>query len=53
MNQTARVLRRGGRLFHYTGSPNRLTSRRDVPREAAEEGQEGAARAGSVLTIRG
>lgn len=31
----ARVLRRGGRLFHYTGSPNRLTSGRDVPREVA------------------
>jgi predicted methyltransferase len=29
----ARVLRRGGRLFHYTGSPNKLTSGRDVPRE--------------------
>ena len=33
--QLARVLRRGGRLFHYTGSPNRLTSGRDVPREVA------------------
>jgi predicted methyltransferase len=32
-DQLARVLRRGGRLFHYTGSPNRLTSGRDVPRE--------------------
>ena len=31
--QLARVLRRGGRLFHYTGTPNRLTSGRDVPRE--------------------
>ncbi len=31
--QLARVLRRGGRLFHYTGSPNKLTSGRDVPRE--------------------
>jgi predicted methyltransferase len=31
--ELARVLRRGGRLFHYTGSPNRLTSGRDVPRE--------------------
>ncbi|MDR6990527.1 SAM-dependent methyltransferase [Luteimonas sp. 3794] len=30
-----RVLRRGGRLFHYTGAPNRLTSGRDVPREVA------------------
>ncbi len=33
--QLARVLRRGGRLFHYTGTPNRLTSGRDVPREVA------------------
>lgn len=31
----ARVLRRGGRLFHYTGAPNRLTSGRDVPGEVA------------------
>jgi predicted methyltransferase len=35
-DQLARVLRRGGRLFHYTGSPNRLTSGRDVPREVAQ-----------------
>lgn len=34
-DQLARVLRRGGRLFHYTGSPNKLTSARDVPREVA------------------
>jgi len=33
--QLARVLAHGGRLFHYTGTPNRLTSRRDVPREVA------------------
>nr|WP_245156343.1 MnmC family methyltransferase [Lysobacter solisilvae] len=32
-DQLARVLRPGGRLFHYTGSPNKLTSGRDVPRE--------------------
>lgn len=31
----ARVLRKGGHLFHYTGSPNKLTSGRDVPREVA------------------
>ena len=31
----ARVLRRGGLLFHYTGTPNRLTSGRDVPNEVA------------------
>jgi predicted methyltransferase len=29
----ARVLKRKGRLFHYTGSPNKLTSGRDVPKE--------------------
>lgn len=34
--QLARVLRRGGRLFHYTGAPNRLTSGRDVPGEVAK-----------------
>jgi predicted methyltransferase len=33
--QLARVVRRGGKLFHYTGSPNKLTSGRDVPREVA------------------
>lgn len=31
----ARVLRRSGRMFHYTGTPNTLTSGRDVPREVA------------------
>ncbi|SFS16940.1 hypothetical protein SAMN05216570_3424 [Dyella sp. OK004] len=35
-DQLARVLRRNGRLFHYTGSPNKLTSDRDVPREVAK-----------------
>jgi len=32
----ARVIRRDGRLFHYTGSPNKLTSGRDVPEEVAK-----------------
>jgi uncharacterized protein len=31
----ARVIRRKGRLFHYTGTPNKLTSGRDVPGEVA------------------
>src|ERR1700736_5993284 len=31
----ARVLRPRGILFHYTGSPNKLTSGRDVPEEVA------------------
>ncbi len=34
-DQLARVLRPRGRLFHYTGSPNKLTSGRDVPREVS------------------
>jgi len=32
----ARVLRHKGTLFHYTGSPNKLTSGRDVRSEVAE-----------------
>ncbi|MGH8709410.1 MAG: class I SAM-dependent methyltransferase [Burkholderiales bacterium] len=35
-DQLARVLRRRGRLFHYTGSPNKLSSGRDVPNEVAK-----------------
>jgi predicted methyltransferase len=35
-DQLARVVRRKGRLFHYTGTPNRLTSGRDVPNEVAK-----------------
>lgn len=35
-DQLARVLRPHGRLFHYTGAPNRLTSGRDVPHEVAK-----------------
>jgi uncharacterized protein len=31
--QLARVIRPGGLLFHYVGTPNRLTSGRDVPKE--------------------
>ena len=32
----ARVLRRKGKLFHYTGTPNALTSGRDLPNEVAK-----------------
>ena len=32
-DQLARVLTPGGRLFHYTGVPNRLSSGRDLPAE--------------------
>jgi hypothetical protein len=35
-DQLARVARRDARLFHYTGTPNALTSGRDVPREVAK-----------------
>jgi uncharacterized protein len=35
-DELARVLKPGGRLFHYTGTPNRLTSGRDVPQEVAQ-----------------
>jgi predicted methyltransferase len=54
--QLARVLRRGGRLFHYTGSPNKLTSDRDVPREVARRLEKSGFRAqlalDGVLAIR-
>jgi len=33
--QLARVLRRNGKLFHYTGTPNQLSSGRDLPAEVA------------------
>ena len=48
-DQLARVLRRGGRLFHYTGTPNRLTSGRDVPNEVATR----LRRAGFTTELRG
>ncbi|MBB5014313.1 SAM-dependent methyltransferase [Rehaibacterium terrae] len=48
-DQLARVLRRGGRLFHYTGSPNRLTSGRDVPREVARRLEKAGFRAQPAL----
>jgi uncharacterized protein len=34
-DQLARVLRPRGILFHYTGTPNKLTSGRDVPNEVS------------------
>ena len=34
-DQLARVLKGRGRLFHYTGAPNRLTTGRNVPNEVA------------------
>jgi uncharacterized protein len=35
-DQLARVLACKGRLFHYTGAPNKLTSGRDVPGEVVK-----------------
>ena len=35
-DELARVLKRNGKLFHYTGTPNKLTSGRDVPNEVAK-----------------
>jgi uncharacterized protein len=35
-DQIGRVLRARGKLFHYTGTPNKLTSGRDVPAEVAK-----------------
>jgi predicted methyltransferase len=32
----SRVLKPNGKLFHYTGTPNKLTSGRDVPAEVAK-----------------
>ncbi|MES2489958.1 MAG: MnmC family methyltransferase [Pseudomonadota bacterium] len=34
-DQLARVIKPKGRMFHYTGTPNKLTSRRDLPAEVA------------------
>jgi len=48
-DQLARVLGRKGLLFHYTGSPNKLTTGRDVPREVAQR----LRRAGFVAELHG
>lgn len=45
----ARVIRKGGRLFHYTGAPNRLTSGRDVPREVMKRLEKAGFRAELAL----
>ena len=34
-DELARTLKRRGRLFHYTGTPNKVTSGRDVPTEVS------------------
>lgn len=48
-DQLARVLKPRGRMFHYTGAPNKLTSRRDVPNEVATRLQ----RAGFATELNG
>ena len=48
-DELARVLQRRGRLFHYTGTPNKLTSGRDVPNEVAKRLQ----RAGFTTQLEG
>ena len=48
-DQLARVLRRRGKLFHYTGTPNKLTSGRDVPNEVVKRLRQ----AGFVAAING
>lgn len=34
-DQLARVIKPKGRMFHYAGAPNKLTTRRDLPAEVA------------------
>jgi uncharacterized protein len=55
-DQLARVLRRNGRLFHYTGTPNKLTSGRDVPGEVMKRlrrsGFAASAKVDGVLAVR-
>jgi uncharacterized protein len=48
-DQLARVLRHRGRLFHYTGAPNKLASGRDVTHEVAQR----LRRAGFVAQAQG
>jgi uncharacterized protein len=48
-DQLARVLKRKGRLFHYTGTPNKLTTGRDVPNEVSRR----LRNAGFVTELRG
>ncbi len=47
--QLFRVLKANGRMFHYTGTPNKLTSGRDVPGEVARR----LRRAGFATTFNG
>lgn len=47
--QLARVLRRGGQLFHYTGAPNSRSHGRDLPREVARRLEAAGFKAQPVL----
>jgi predicted methyltransferase len=47
--QLARVLKPGGALFHYTGSPNKLTSGRDVQGEVLRRLQDSGFQARRAL----
>jgi predicted methyltransferase len=47
--ELARVLKRNGKLFHYTGTPNKLTSGRDVPNEVMKR----LRHAGFAATVNG
>jgi predicted methyltransferase len=48
-DELSRVLVRRAKLFHYTGTPNKLTSGRDVPNEVAQRLE----RAGFATAIEG
>jgi predicted methyltransferase len=48
-DQLARVIKRKGKLFHYTGTPNKLSSGRDLPSEVAKR----LGRAGFVAEMNG
>jgi predicted methyltransferase len=47
-DQLARVLKRRGRLFHYTGTPNRLSSGRDLAAEVTRRLQQAGFRVGAA-----
>ena len=48
-HQLARVLKRQGRLFHYTGTPNKISRGRDLPSEVAAR----LRRAGFAVSLQG
>jgi len=54
--ELARVLKRGGKMFHYTGTPNQLSSGRDLPLEVIKRlqraGFEAVRKADGVLAMK-